>query len=427
MTMPPKLLPTTFTATLVRGAVVASLLCSGVAGAQPQGPDTGLGAGAELTAQGRALIRGGKLKQAEETLLKAAKARGQSIESLYELARVTFASGDIKQAKNACKALSAKDEHAVLTAVCQARAFLLWRRASRAQEFLDQARALDASHPEVLLAFADTKRVAGETSASKDAYQQLLGIEPDNADAYFGLGELNLVTPDLVAAKQAFANALSRAPEWPDALYELGKLESGAQAVTMLEKALAARPDWLEARLALGSARLKNGDSAGSEQVLREVLRGHPDSALAHAQLGVALEAKHDLVGAEPELRLGLTTLPNDIDANLALARVLAQTDRADDAFAQFRTAAGLERLAPRALIEAGVYALSISRNALAEAFLAKAVERAPTSALAQARYADALLARGDKPAAKEHYKLALAGEGSIDRADIQRRLAALK
>ncbi|HEX4353882.1 MAG TPA: tetratricopeptide repeat protein, partial [Polyangiales bacterium] len=74
-----------------------------------------------------------------------------------------------------------------------------------------------------------------------------------------------------------------------------------------------------------------------------------------------------------------------------------------------------------------GAYALSLGRNTLAQGFLDKALERTPNSAAAQARYADALVARGDKAKAKEHYRLALGAEGPIDRDDVQRRLDALK
>jgi tetratricopeptide (TPR) repeat protein len=106
---------------------------------------------------------------------------------------------------------------------------------------------------------------------------------------------------------------------------------------------------------------------------------------------------------------------------------VYAKTDRPEDAFEQYRNTASLEHTGSRALVEAGAYALSLGRNTLAQGFLDKALERTPKSAAAQARYADALVARGDKAKAKEHYRLALGGEGPLDRDDVQRRLDALK
>lgn len=387
----------------------------------------GDGEAAALSAKGRALIHAGKLKEAEDALRKAAKLRAGSIDALYDLARVEFATGDLKRAKNACKALVTQDAAHVLTQVCQARAFLLWRRASRAEEFLDKARTIDASHPEALLAFADAKRISGELVTSKDAYQQVLGLDPSNAEAHFGLGELLVVEGDREGAKRAFREALSRDPEWVDAQYQLGRLSQGAEAVALLEKVSAARPELLEAKLALASAKADSGDSAGAEALLRGLLGKQPKSAAIHARLGIVLLAKQDYAAAEPELTQGLAGLPNDPETVLAMARLYAATDRAEDAFTQYQNASSLDRQNPTPLIEAGVVALKLSRNALAVAFLEKAVERAPKHAPALARYADALLARGDKALAKQYYARALVGEGAIDRADVEQRLRALK
>lgn len=384
-------------------------------------------AAAAESARGRSLIRAGNLKEAEVVLEKAVKLRAGSIEALYDLARVEFATGDQRRAKNACKALITKDEKHVLTQVCQARAFLLWRRASRAQEFLDKARTIDASHPEALLAFADAKRMAGELVTSKDAYQQVLGLDAANADAQFGLGELAVLEADREAAKRAFREALTREPKWVQAQYELGRLLEGAEAIALLEKAVAARPEWLDAKLALGSAKLAGGDAAGAEALLRGLLKAQPKNAAIHGRLGVVLAAKGDHAGAETELTAGLAGNPNDPEAALALARVYAATDRAEEAFAQYQSAASLDRQSATALTEAGVLALKLSRNALAAAFLEKAVERAPRHALSLARYADALLSRGEKALAKQYYARALVGEGAIDRADVELRLRALR
>ena len=141
----------------------------------------------------------------------------------------------------------------------------------------------------------------------------------------------------------------------------------------------------------------------------------------------MALVARDELKQAEVELKRGLEGLPNDADASLALARVYARTDRAEDAFEAYRNAASREPSSSRALVEAGSYALTLQRSTLAQGFLEKAVERTPNSAPAQARLADAHLARGDKGKAKQHYQLALRAQGQVDRVDIQRRIDALK
>jgi tetratricopeptide (TPR) repeat protein len=394
---------------------------------KPAAAAVGGGDPSEARARGLTLIRLGKLKEAEAAMKQAAQARGQSIEALYDVARVQFAADDYQKSRSACRALTVKDKNAMLSDLCMARAFLVWRRASRAHEYVASALAKAPNDPDVILADADLKRVSGDLEGSKAAYQKLLSIAPGNAEASFGLGQLYLIAPDNEAARKSFAAALQSAPDWPDAMFELGRLESGTKAVSLLERAIAARPNWPEARLALGAARLQNGEIDAAEALFRDVLKASPKLPLAHARLGMALEAKKDFQGAETELKRGLEGLPNDVDAALSLARVYAQTERNEDAFAAYRNASSLEKTGSLALVEAGIFAMKLQRNTLAQAFLEKAVERTPKSAAAQARFADVLLARGEKALAKQHYQMALGGEGDVDRQDVQRRLAALK
>jgi Tfp pilus assembly protein PilF len=70
---------------------------------------------------------------------------------------------------------------------------------------------------------------------------------------------------------------------------------------------------------------------------------------------------------------------------------------------------------------------MRLGRPVMASALLDKALERTPRSAEVLALYADAMAQRGDAKAARDLYTRALAGEGAIDRAAVQKRLAELK
>lgn len=402
---------------------LASVPLATAAEAQASGSDNA----AAKVAEGRALLRAGKIKQAEVLLKRAAAERGNSIEALYDLARVHFAADDYNKARNACRPLVAKAPDNAYSNLCMAQAFLTWRRATRAAEYVEKARASAPDQPEVYQVLGDLKRIEGDLAASEAAYRRVLSARPNDPDAHFGLGQLYLLKQDPQAAKQQFRAALAQAPDWPDALYALGRLSHDAEGVRLLERALESRPNWSEAKVALGEALLDMGDHARAEQLFREVLKQMPNLPVAHARLGMALVARDELKQAEVELKRGLEGLPNDADAALALARVYARTDRAEDAFEAYRNAASLEVNSSRALVEAGSYALTLQRSTLAQGFLEKAVERTPQWAPAQARLADALLARGEKAKAKAHYQLALRAQGDVDRVDIQRRIDALK
>ena len=124
------------------------------------------------TAQGRALLRAGHIKEAESELKLAAKERGNSIEAQYDLARVHFASGDYKKARSVCQPLLSKAPDNAFSNLCMAQAFLTWRRATRAAEYVEKARASAPDQPEVYQVLGDLKRIEGDAAASLDAYRK---------------------------------------------------------------------------------------------------------------------------------------------------------------------------------------------------------------------------------------------------------------
>lgn len=381
---------------------------------------------ATQAALGRALLEAGHLKEAEAQLRSASKLAKGSVESLYDVARVQFATGDYKLSRKGCSELSAKDANHVLSHVCQARALLVWRRASRAFEHLDKAMALAPGNAEAQLALADAKRMQGDFAGAIDAYQRLIGSAP-SADAYVGLALAHAVQNRSAEAVAALEKALSLDGDDPDVLFELGRRISGARAVELLRKALVGRPGWVEPELDLAIAQLRAGDAAGAEVALRAVRAKLPDNPVAVAQHASALVALGRYQEAEPELQKALKAIPNDYDAALALARLYEHTSRHEEAFTQYRSAGDLNRESPEALLLAARLGLRLQRATLASALLEKALERAPKSAEALALYGEALLARGDRQGAKAQLQKALAGEGPFDRAAVQKRLAELK
>ena len=378
------------------------------------------------SALGRGLIEAGRLSEAEAQMKVVERLGGGSIEALYEARRVDFAGDNYKKARAGCKPLLDKDKNHALSHTCMARAFLVWRRASRAFEHIDRALAADPNNYEALLALADAKRVEGDFTAAVAAYERVLAVKP-SADAYLGLALVTSVQnkpePTLAALRKAHA-ADARDP---DVLYELGRRAAGTEAIQLLSEAAAGRPGWPDAKLELGLAKLRARDAAGALAVLEPLANAKPDNPIAIAGYGAALVESGKDKEAEPVLRRALGLVPNDYLTSLALARLYEHTQRYEEAFVQYRSAADLKRESPEPLLAAARLGLSLKRPLLSAALLDKALERTPKSAEALALYGDVAAARGDTEAAREHYQKALAGEGPIDRGAVQKRLAALK
>ena len=98
---------------------------------------------------------------------------------------------------------------------------------------------------------------------------------------------------DIESVKRHLENAIRLAPNYGDALNNLGTIYSRSkqytEAVTLFERALAANPESIVARLNLAATFLQQKQY---EPALREnlrVLKSDPNDALAHGQAGVAL------------------------------------------------------------------------------------------------------------------------------------------
>jgi Flp pilus assembly protein TadD len=228
-------------------------------------------------------------------------------------------------------------------------------------------------------------------------------------------------------ARAHVLTALQLAPHYLAAGLEVGGVTRGAEAVRVVARAAAGRRHGPQAELALASARLRAGNVQAAEPVLRAIVKREPKNGVALAQHGAALTALGHFEEAEAQLRAALALIPNDYDTALALAQLYERTERHEEAFTQYRNAADLKREDPEALIAAAQLGMRLDRPMLSGALLDKARERAPRSAKALSLYGDALVARGEKQRARELYKRALAGEGPIDRAAVQKRLEQTK
>jgi len=377
-------------------------------------------------AYGRALIRAGRYDDAERQMKQLVKLQEESFESMYELARVRFEEGDYKKARAACHAMNMKDSKQLLSQLCMAQAFLAWRRASRANEHLQAALAIDPNHYETLLALGDARRMEGATADSQAAYEKALQVNPSSSAAHLGLGRLQLANNKPEAARASLQKARELDPADPEVLYELGKLEKGALAVELLNSALAARVDFPEAVLALGHAKLANGELAGARTHFEQVLKKGEEGSAVFGLAQIAL-AEGDTAKAEPQLKRAAELLPSEQGVALALAKLYEKTNRDEEAFAEYQRAATLKLKDPEPLVASARLARRLKRTLLAGAFLDKAIERAPRHAQALAERAELFAELGDKARAREYYQRALDGDGTLDRAAVSNRLAAVK
>lgn len=381
---------------------------------------------AAQTELGRALLRAGRLDEAERTLKKAAQLQRASLGAAYEVLKVTFERGDHRAARGACGTFKKVAADTPYEHLCFARAFLIWRRSSRAMEYLGAALALDPDHIESLIAVGDAERISGSYDAATQAYERVRTLAPQRLEAVLGLARIAIARGEKETAIQLLRAVRPQGSTWPEVTFELGRLVQGSEAVDLLRQAVAFRANWNIALLALGEALVGSGQFAEAEQIAVDVTTREPGLAEGHTLLGRARQALGNRQGAEVALSQALTLVPNLPEATLARADLYAEMERYEEAFAEYQNAAGLRPLDVEPMVRAARLCVRLQRMNLAAAYLDRALDRAPQSAVALALYGDLLVARGDRAEAKVMYERALQGTGLVDRAAVEDALRKL-
>jgi len=382
-------------------------------------------------ALGIAELRAGHFPEAKRAFEAAASLSKGDPRAVMHVAEVALAQGDYKAAKNLCRKLfPQRGTPSPIAHVCMARAYLAWNRSSRAFDDLKEALTIDPNCSEAQLVLGHAHRLRAQVAEASAAYTKAKQDPSLEAEANLGLGKLYAAAGKKAEAMAALRETLSREGTWPEAQLELGLLLSSTEEGRgLLAAALAGRPGWTEAARALGDARRDASDFAGAESAYREALKSDPKLAPALAGLGEVLFKSGRLDDAQVALEKSLTLVTNNARAALVLAEVLAQQNKIDEAVEQFRHATDLDPRNPTGLVRAAEILLAAQRATLAAGFLDRLLEAHPELAQGLALYGDAMLQRGDKPAAKGYYTRALKGQGTLkaeERARIQNALAGL-
>jgi len=371
-------------------------------------------------AYGIALMRAGEFREADQVLRAASRLRRDSLEALYDVARVAFAQEDYRKSRAACRLLERESRSAVLTHVCRARAFLVWNRAGRAFEELEAALAAEGDHFEALLALGDAHRLRAAVSEAEDAYQRAIAVHSDRPEPHYGLGLLYKNARRNPQAIAALRRAMALDGDDPDVLYELATLLRGDEAKALLTRVVALRPRNAAALVALADAEREAGELDQAVERFRAVLEIDDRSAAAHRGLGLALLAQGNPEAAAEPLNRSLELVPNQPRVVLALGEMHEAAGRTQDAFNQYRHANDLDPRNPEGLLKAAALALRLDRDVLATGFLDRVLQVHRNNAQALFLYGKAMAARRDRAAARQYYQRALSGEGEVDRAEVQ-------
>jgi tetratricopeptide (TPR) repeat protein len=211
-------------------------------------------------------------------------------------------------------------------------ALLLLRRAAEL--------AQDTNVPRLHL--AELLFTQGHVEEAEQEFHRVLGEEPDNPRAHYGLGCLLHGRSDLESAADHLRRAARAAPTLRGAHALLAEIYRRQGDRTSEERELAllqnsAELDWpdpymdeMDTYLAGSAARLARADRLArrgrweeAEQILRDVLQATPDLFAARLALAQRLAAMGQLSEAEEHFRAALKVRPDSFDALSDLALLL--------------------------------------------------------------------------------------------------------
>jgi tetratricopeptide (TPR) repeat protein len=169
-----------------------------------------------------------------------------------------------------------------------------------------------------------------------------------------------------------------------------------ADAAREFRKALATRPESVEARVNLGSVLASAGDHDGAAGQLRDALRLDPSNVTAHFNLG-SLLAGSAPAEARPHLEAVVAARPEDAEARRLLAQALRDGGHLPEALEQYAQALALAPGDEAARLGEAETLVRLGRYAEARRRLEDGLGRMPTSGLLSHALARLLAACPDR------------------------------
>lgn len=218
---------------------------------------------------------------------------------------------------------------------------------AKAEEALTRAVTTSPFHKRARRLLGELLKKNGRPQDAIEVYEQMLRIQPTDADAQFAIGSI-LLDSNPSAALPYLEEACRLAPSRAFFLTSLGiaYLKDGRmnEAEAALRRAIALSPDDPGIRNNLGIVLVQTKRFEDAIRELNTLLENNPRFTPARNNLAIALAESGDLVLAERQVRQAIDEDRNYLDAQLTLAAILSRSERINEEYVVLERAF---RLAP--------------------------------------------------------------------------------
>ena len=174
------------------------------------------------------------------------------------------------------------------------------------------------------------------------SFEQVIAIRPDDAEAYYNLGTLDLRRNDFSKARQQLEKALTLKPNYPEAWNNLGMMAAQqgqtAEAMHSFEKSLALRPAYLTALLNLGNLYRHERSFINAQTYLVRALTQAPEDAEANYSMGMLYAQQGQMEPAAEYLQHAIALRPDYAEARNNLGVLYVREQRYAEAEQQLQT-----------------------------------------------------------------------------------------
>ena len=182
----------------------------------------------------------------------------------------------------------------------------------------------------------------GYYAQAEDSFQQVVATRPNDPEAYYNLGTLNLRLNRFDKAREYLEQTLKLRPDYPEAWNNLGMMAAqqgrAEEAVGDFSKALQLRPDYEIALVNLGNVYRRAHIYPQAEETLKRALALQADDPEVHYSLGMVYAQQSELQLAADSLQKALSLRSVYPEAINNLGIVYVRLHELDKAEQQFKT-----------------------------------------------------------------------------------------
>lgn len=222
------------------------------------------------------------------------------------------------------------------TAFARARALQVAGSLPAAQQAYEDLLAVQADHLASLHMLGVVYAQTGQAQKGVDLLCRVLEAEPNNAQAYFGLGFAMCKLKQFAAGIECYDKAMALQPQFAEAACDKGsaliELNRCAEAVETFDLAIAWRADYADAYVYRGNALMGLQDTEAAIRSYEAGLALNPRFASGHLNLGNALQAQGDYAGALACYDQAIALRPHDAMAYSNRSAALKHLHRFDEA-----------------------------------------------------------------------------------------------